>query len=57
MKQKLKVERHFDGDFALSALIYKQKSCEICTKKHNEASMVLCDRCEDAYHIRCIMLA
>lgn len=56
MKQKAKVERHFDGDFALSALIYKQKSCEICTKKHNEASMVLCDRCEDAYHIRCIML-
>ena len=54
MKSKLKYEKHLESEFALSALIYKQKSCEICRKKHSEASMVLCDRCEDAYHIRCL---
>jgi hypothetical protein len=55
MKQK--VERRVDTDFVLSSLIYKQKSCEICSKKHNEAKMILCDRCEDAFHIKCINLS
>jgi hypothetical protein len=45
------------SEFVLSEMIYKHKCCEICFKKHNEASMVLCDRCEDAFHIRCIGLS
>ena len=53
---KPKGEKAAGSEFMLSALIYKQKSCEVCRKKHNEASMVLCDRCEDAFHIRCIGL-
>ncbi len=57
MKQKTKGEKQSESEFVLSALIYKQKSCEVCMKKHNEANMILCDRCEDAYHIRCIGLS
>lgn len=48
--------RYSANDFTLAALVYKHKSCEVCGKRHNEAKMVLCDRCEDAYHINCIGL-
>lgn len=56
MKNKKNSDRPYDSEFVLSGLIYKQKSCEVCLKKHNEAKMILCDRCEDAYHAQCIKL-
>lgn len=56
MRNRRKQKRNVESEFALSELIYKLKSCEICNKKHDEANMVLCDRCEDAYHTRCVRI-
>ena len=55
-RSKSRADKKLDVEFALSSLIYKQKSCEVCSKKHNEAKMILCDRCEDAYHIKCLKM-
>jgi hypothetical protein len=34
---------------------YIEKKCEVCFTTHGEQSIVLCDRCDDAYHIHCIV--
>ena len=54
--ERIRADKKIDGDFILASLIYKKKECEVCRKKHNEANMVLCDRCEDAFHIKCVLL-
>jgi hypothetical protein len=38
-----------------STQYYIEKKCEECLTAHSEQSIILCDRCDDAYHIHCIV--
>lgn len=36
------------------SLIIDCKRCEVCLKINDNKNMILCDLCEDAYHVKCI---
>ncbi len=50
----MKQDKLLDLEFDIVDRLYQQKSCELCYKHNSGASMILCDRCEDGYHMKCL---
>lgn len=50
---KTKKERKDSSDREMKKMI-DAKICLICRSKENDENFLLCDSCDDAYHLECL---